>query len=240
MQTINIGDVSIVYSVEQRPRRKYVAIEIVAHNQINVLIPPSFDHREVESWLRREAGWVLKQLRTQSPTGILPAKHFANGEQFWFQGHLFPLAIAYQPVSTARVELGNAQLHVVLPSDFRLNPSTEPIRRALITWYAEQAQEQLPERIKAFGPIVGAWPTRLKISDYKSRWGSCSHDGTIAFNWRIIQAPLFAMDYVVVHELTHRIHHGHGPAFHAAIQAILPNVAERRQWFKQHAPDLGW
>lgn len=114
------------------------------------------------------------------------------------------------------------------------------VREALTAWFYQQAVELLPQRGDFYAHIVGIGPERLKIAEYKSRWGYCREDGLIALNWRIVQAPLSVIDYVVVHELTHRRYPHHRQMFWQAVEVILPDYEVRKQWLKDHGVELGW
>lgn len=78
----------------------------------------------------------------------------------------------------------------------------------------------------------------VKVKSYKSSWGSCSRSGDISFHWAIIMAPHYIVDYVVVHELCHMIHHNHSPAFWQQVEKVLPNYSECRGWLKVNGQEL--
>ncbi|HKU59440.1 MAG TPA: M48 family metallopeptidase [Gaiellaceae bacterium] len=78
--------------------------------------------------------------------------------------------------------------------------------------------------------------TRLTIRDQVSRWGSCSANGALSFNWRLVLAPHDVLDYVVVHEVCHLVEHNHGPSFWRLVEKRRPDYREHRAWLDQH----GW
>ncbi len=81
---------------------------------------------------------------------------------------------------------------------------------------------------------------RVVISDQQKRWGSCDRSGTIRLNWRIIQAPMRLVDYVVVHELVHLRHRGHGRDYWQAVGRIMPDYERRREDLRQRGVGLAW
>ena len=81
---------------------------------------------------------------------------------------------------------------------------------------------------------------RLIIADQQKRWGSCSTRGTIRLNWRIIQAPMRLVDYVVVHELVHLRHRGHGRDYWRAVGRVMPDYERRREDPRQLGSRLTW
>ena len=94
--------------------------------------------------------------------------------------------------------------------------------------YIQKAKTLLPERVAYYSRIMGLYPTSLRITGAKTRFGSCSSAGHICFSWRLMQYPPEAIDYVVVHELAHLKHMNHSPAFHALVASVLPDHKERR------------
>lgn len=79
---------------------------------------------------------------------------------------------------------------------------------------------------------------RITVRDQKTRWGSCSSKGNLNFNWRLILAPEEVLDYVVVHELAHRLEMNHSPRFWAVVESVLPDYRKRRGWLKQNGEGL--
>lgn len=106
---------------------------------------------------------------------------------------------------------------------------TDEERKALIA----QAKEYLPMRVGYWSDIMGLTPTGLKITSARTRFGSCSGKNSICFSWRLMQYPLEAIDYVVVHELAHIRHHNHSPAFYALIERYMPDWRERMKLLKE-------
>jgi predicted metal-dependent hydrolase len=76
------------------------------------------------------------------------------------------------------------------------------------------------------------------LSSAATRWGSCSSDGKIRLNWRLIHFPLWIVDYVVAHELAHLREMNHSPRFWNTVASIFPEFREARQALKNHPPEL--
>ena len=112
------------------------------------------------------------------------------------------------------------------------------VKRALIEWYLEHAEEKIRERVNRFAPLIGKWPVSIKIKNQEKRWGSCSRSGIIRFNWKIIMAPISVMDYVIVHELCHLIYPHHSSQFWQKVQSIIPDYEKKRHWLKGNGLNL--
>lgn len=90
------------------------------------------------------------------------------------------------------------------------------------------AKKLIPERVEYYAGIMGVSYGRITIREQKTRWGSCSSQGNLNFNWKLILMPEGALDYVVVHELAHRIEMNHSKTFWRIIEEVLPDYRERK------------
>lgn len=106
-------------------------------------------------------------------------------------------------------------------------------------WYRRQARERLTASVQRESARLGldGWQ-RIRIGDTRSRWGSCSARGTLSFSWRLVVAPSWVADYVVVHELCHLRHMNHSPRFWALVREAYPRHAEAQAWLRTHGPEL--
>ena len=100
----------------------------------------------------------------------------------------------------------------------------------------QEACRKIPERTACFAEKIGVSYGRITLRQQKTRWGSCSANGNLNFNWLLILAPPEVLDYVVVHELCHRKEMNHSQAFWKEVGAVLPNYKEQKKWLKEN----GW
>lgn len=98
--------------------------------------------------------------------------------------------------------------------------------------YRRMAQELLPVRLEYWSEIIGVQPAALHITSARTRFGSCSAKNSISFSWRLMQYSPETIDYVVVHELCHILHHDHSAAFWAEVSRYLPDYKERQKQLK--------
>ncbi len=102
----------------------------------------------------------------------------------------------------------------------------------------KQARKVLYEKTDAYAKQIGVSFSRIRIGNQKTLWGSCSTSGTISYNWKLILMPETIQDYVVVHELCHRLEMNHSKAFWDLVTRILPDARSRAHWLKVHGKEF--
>lgn len=110
------------------------------------------------------------------------------------------------------------------------NRITEQQRREGV----ERALELIPQRVAYFAERMQVSYGRITIREQKTRWGSCSSKGNLNFNWKLVLVPPELLDYVVVHELAHRIEMNHSQQFWAVVEQEMPDYKERRKCLKEY------
>lgn len=99
---------------------------------------------------------------------------------------------------------------------------------------AEAATRVIPERVRHYAPIVGVDYGNITIRNQKTRWGSCTASGNLNFNVALMRAPLEIMDYVIVHELCHRLELNHSPKFWKEVERVMPEYKKYEKWLKDN------
>ena len=113
-----------------------------------------------------------------------------------------------------------------------------PYERRLEAPYRQAAKEYIPKRVAYYAGLLGVDYNTITIRDQKTRWGSCSSKGNLSFSWRLILAPPKVLDYVVVHELCHRLEMNHSPRFWALVESMIPDYKTHRKWLKENGEKL--
>ena len=103
---------------------------------------------------------------------------------------------------------------------------------------ADQARRVIPQRVAYYAGIVGVTYGRITIRSQKTRWGSCSSGGNLNFNCRLMKAPTSVLDYVIVHELCHRLEMNHSSRFWALVEQVMPDYQVHRKWLREHGSSL--
>jgi predicted metal-dependent hydrolase len=124
----------------------------------------------------------------------------------------------------------------------RLDPAARrrEVRRRLIRSLRAHAGAYLPQRLAEICHSVHVRERALVVREQAKRWGSCDRRGVLRINWRIIQAPMPLIDYVLVHELAHLGHRSHDRKFWESVGQWLPDYDQRRVRLRELGPSLVW
>ena len=114
----------------------------------------------------------------------------------------------------------------------------QPLSEAEQRLYRDKAREIFEQKVSYYAQMMGVSYGRIAIRDQKTRWGSCSGEGNLNFNWRLIFAPAGVLDYVVVHELAHRKEMNHSPRFWKVVEDTMPEYRKYQQWLKENGRGL--
>lgn len=119
-----------------------------------------------------------------------------------------------------------------------MRPKVTPLSSEELQALADDALRIIPERVRFYAPLVGVTYGRITIRNQRTRWGSCSAKGNLNFNCLLMKAPPQVLDYVVVHELCHRLEMNHSPRFWAQVERVLPEYKNSRKWLREHGNEL--
>lgn len=185
--------------------------------------------------MRAKTEWITTMLvRYAQPPRSVIGTALQSGTMLPFAGGRLRLildASHHGKHRTAITEEGELRLFVD-------SQAPESLRNALEAWYRRQGRRVFAERVAYWNAQFGFSYGRIAIRDQKSRWGSCSRQGNLNFNWRLLLAPLAVLDYIVIHELAHLKEGNHSPRFWALVAEKCPNYREQRDWLRQHGPEL--
>jgi predicted metal-dependent hydrolase len=220
----------------RRGRRKTIGFSITASG-LSVAAPRWVGMGQVEDAIRERETWVLTKLaELQRHRASIPQVRWEDGGTLPFLGAPITIRIAARASRVTRTAFDEATrtLMLSLPPD----ASTVQIRDRAEAWMQNEARSLFRERLALYEARLGVRHRVLRLSSAKTRWGSCSADGRILLNWRLIHFPLSSIDYVVAHELAHLKEMNHGPRFWATVAALLPDYETARAQVRNPPPEL--
>ncbi len=205
--------------------------------EIVVVLPRRMPDAEADRLVLQHAVWLDRHVsRISDQQAMFAARPpLGEGRVLEVAGELLRISevdgAARRPVR-GRVEPVPGGLLVRLGRDGYTTPEL------LEGWLRRRAREVISERVAARVPELAVRPGRITIRDQSSRWASASSSGALSFSWRLLLAPPFVLDAVVVHELAHLRIRGHTPAFWAFVEQHAPRTREARRWLRRHASEV--
>lgn len=208
-----------------RARRIRLAVD-PRDGRVRLTLPPRASLKTGLAWAEQHRDWIAtQQARLPESQPLEP-------------GARIPLAGREVEIVWA----GGGRRGLVLDGD-RLVCSgpREGLERRVERWLRAEAMRVLGEETEEYAARAGVEVTRVSIGDPRGRWGSCASSGAIRYSWRLILAPPAVLEATVAHEVAHRLHMDHSPAFHAAVARLLGrDPAAERAWLRRHGSDLYW
>ena len=183
-----------------------MAVTVDPSGSVLVVAPEHIATDRLDTIVTRKAAWIARRLLHAERHVPPPSpREYVSGESVLYLGRHYRLKVDQSASGEAKLRGG--WLHV--PASGGPQQAAH-VRAAMISWFRRHAAERFPERVAAWRSKVGVPMPGVIVANQQKRWGSCDQRGTIRLNWRIIQAPMRLVDYVIVHELLHLRHRGHG------------------------------
>jgi predicted metal-dependent hydrolase len=219
------------YQIVRSPKRRKLTITVERDRSVIVHAPKETSDCEIQRLVDSKRQWILAKVQHPQKYQTRrhpPGKEVVNGESAPYLGKDYRIEIT--ETASGKIEF----------SDLFLVPEARQAKRreVLRDWYIARAKEEIPARAQQHARQLGVNFTATKIVDTSYRWGSCTVNGNINFNWRLIKAPMFVIDYVIVHELAHLMEPNHTSRFWGIVRAKTPTMEKAKAWLKEHGQVL--
>lgn len=209
-----------------RSRRKHVRIVVAPNLSVTVRAPLRARIEGIRQAVERRAGWIVSAREKMEKHHPLPSpKRYVSGETIVYLGRQYRLKVGSGGPSAAR--LSGAFLYVAPSGD-----GGAGVKALVEGWYAARAEDVFRRymlRCLERAQRHGVPEPRVKIRRMKRRWGSCSSSGTVTLNLKLVQMPVHCIEYVMMHELCHLVHHDHSPRFYSLLTRCLPDWRARKE-----------
>lgn len=228
VRTTTLGGEKVVYEVSKSDDATQPRIE-AGIDGITVIVPSDASENP-EAILSEHTRWVLdRKAKYDSYRDDVPDRRFEPGETFPYLGEDYELVVEPR------------QKSVVADETIRLRQSAvdqSSVKRALRNFYRREAREHLSDRLDHFAEEMSLEYDGLEIRNQRTRWGSCSTNGTISLNWRLLMTPEDVVVYVIIHELAHLREQNHTEAFWSLVAEHDPDYEEHAEWLEKNSARL--
>jgi hypothetical protein len=210
----NIIDFNVQYG-----KRKKLSIHIDSLGLITVKVPKDTSQELIISTMEHQGKWILEKILK-----IAEAREIPKAKEYHYKGKFFYLG-------------KECFLHELIEVN---GLKEEELKRNLKKFYFSSCKKIVGERINIYQKHLGVKPKTIEIVESRTKWGSCSSDKKITFNFLLSTAPIEVIDYVIIHELCHLIHMNHDRSFWRRVGSIMPDYKEKEKFLasQRHSMSL--
>ena len=226
------GGKTIAYRIRRSARRKKTLQLSVDDDGAIVASPMKTPDAEIRRFVLKNADWILESVAQRK--ALAESYRLVSGNSLPYLGREVGLIIREEEALGARLEFEDWKFRIIIPKNLDEGERDAAIGRELAAWYRRQAERVIGAQVDRWWRFFDC-PERppALIRDQRRRWGSCSSDGTLRFNWRLAMMSEDVVEYVVVHELSHLEQMNHSPKFWDVVAKRLPDYKERRRTLKE-------
>lgn len=203
----------------------YISLSLRPNGEIVISTPTGCSERTIKKFIDSSRDSVRAQLAR-----VNSRNNYANGEKIG-RNHVLMI----QNGVRTRIEINSSKTIVTLSSDDQTIRNRH-ISEAVAKTLKLEAKRYLPKRLRYFALKYDFSYDKLRLTYAKSRWGSCSSNGTISLNVALMKLPDDLLDYVLLHELNHTKHMNHGVDFWKDLELIIPDAKDRRNRLRPFSP----
>ena len=206
-------------------KRKTLNITVERDRKIIVRAPENTSLQKIESIIQSKSQWIKEKVNhaQKYPVDYKP-KEFISGETLLFLGKQYQLLVVDEEIEGIEFD-----------QRFRISKANQAKANQLFKkWYLSQALQKIAPLATMFAKNLGVVYNEFKTSEMKYRWGSCTPSNNIIFNWRIVKAPMYVLEYLVAHELVHLMENNHTPRFWNILSIQVPHYLKAKKWLKEN------
>ena len=218
--------------INRSSRRNSVAL-IVKDNTLYVKAPFYISENTINNIITIKNKWITKKFAEDKILREHPIIKYDNGDILLFKGKQYKLNV--KEFSSNRAELTNNFLNIYINGSYQ---NKGIIKDILFKWYFFESEYNLNKTVTYYKNLMDVSVNNIKISEYKSKWGSCNITKKLTFDWRIIMAPEQVIRYLVVHELSHIRHPNHSRSFWSNVDSFMPDFNIHRKWLSKNGKFL--
>ncbi len=208
------------YTIERRDV-KHVRLRVHEDGSVHLFVPLSFSDNDITRVLEMKSKWIAtKQQFFQQKGKILLRRN-----ELLLYGNRYTYFYSSQFVN--KVIVNHESRTIQARRDLLDIPTQERWLKHLAGHYIHPRAEELSEKLLL--PY-----NKLYIRSQKRKWGNCSADKNISINWRIIKAPPFVIDYVIIHELCHTVIMKHTVKFETLLNSHFPDYKQAQAWLEKY------
>ncbi|UVI33548.1 M48 family metallopeptidase [Paenibacillus spongiae] len=190
-----------------------ISIHIDVSGFITIKAPNGTSEETIARAVEHHGKWILEKLQL-----LAKARETTKTKEYQDQGKFLHLGKEYF-------------LHELIETG---DLNEEELKRNLKRFYFASCKKMIGERISRYQVQLKVKPKSIEIVESATKWGSCSSDKKLTFNYRLAMAPIEVIDYVIIHELCHLLHMNHDRSFWRRVGSIMPDYKEKEAYLARY------
>lgn len=234
LRHVRLGQRVLPYRLKRSARRTIGFV--IDGTGLTVTSPRWVTLTDIEHAISEKQTWIVNKLtewQGRAERRALPDIDWSDGAELPYLGKAIRIAIGSATGSLYFDEAAH-----VLWLGLAASADAQQVKDRVQGWLQGEARRVFAPRLDLYAQRLGVTYTKFGLSSAATRWGSCTSDGKIRLNWRLIHFPLSIIDYVVAHELAHLREMNHSARFWETVASIFPEFREARHTLKNHPPEL--
>ncbi|PFH08832.1 hypothetical protein BCF11_1207 [Collimonas sp. PA-H2] len=231
---LHFGEHTLDYTL-LRSKRRSIGF-LISDDGLRVTAPKWVTLGDIEVAIREKKRWIftkLSEYRDRSTRRMQPQMQWRDGETLPYMGRSITLRIHATQKAGIHFDDASDQLIICLPAD----AGEQQLKDRVLGWLQLEAKRVFGERLPIYAKKLGVTYQSFALSSATTQWGSCTSEGKIRLNWRLMHFALPLIDYVIAHELSHLREMNHSPRFWATVQSIFPEFETARKTLRDSAQE---
>lgn len=210
----------------QKKKVKHARIRVSENLSVRIIVPEYFNGSDIENLIEKKQIWIEKNLTKFKSKTVKIKLHenqillFGNKYNYFYTQNLHHKVIVNQE-------------HKTIQSKINLLDKTLQLK-----WYRGYAKQHITQRLEELAKRHKLRYNKVFIRSQRTKWGNCSTEKNLSFNWRLIKTPHFVIDYLIYHELVHTRIMSHTNKFWAELRSLYPEYQEAVIWLEKYGKAL--
>lgn len=224
-----------VVEIWRRPGQRHMHLRVRPDRSLRVTCNRRAAKRDVLQFVKESHEFILRRLgEIELLERRFPPKTYLSQDTHLYYGERLPLQVIWTWSGRYKIQVFEDHIEIAAP----LASTARDRQKALHKYLRALAAQVLRARVEIHAAKMDLWPAAVTIRGQKTRWGSCSSEGRVNLNWKLIAAPPSVIDYVVVHELAHLRHMNHSAEFWRLVERHFPGHRAAKIWLRQNEAEI--
>jgi len=214
------------YQIQRNRRAHSIKIKVDSHGAVTVVAPPDCPTRFIDQFVTKQQDWIkqtIVKIQSQRPTPL------QDPTQLSIFGKLYSKEPIFDHQHPIGVQVKGKKIMIN-----SISPTAASVEKAIQEFLKNTAQKYIVPRTHQLAELMSIKFNNITLRQQKTRWGSCSSQGNLNFNWRLVQYPAAIIDYVIIHELAHRREMNHSARFWEIVARFDPEHLKHRGWLRRN------